>query len=517
MIFSKEDIEQITQRGMTLDQVLQQLETFNNGIPYVDVVAAATTANGILKLSKAAEKACVLRFEKARNGFDMLKFVPASGAASRMFKSLFEFMDEFNPENESFNSYLNRKKTSEIPTFFKALERFPFYDVVIKHVSDNYPEYKNLPYSHQNYLFVKTVLDSEVLNYGEHPKALLPFHRYETHVATAFEEQLSEAALYSASGNTARLHFTLTAQHLQHFRETLSEIKARVAKHKDMQFSITFSYQKQHTDTLAVNLDNTPFRDENNRLIFRPSGHGALLENLNAQDADLIFIKNIDNVAVVSYAEEISFYKKVLAGKLLTLQERIFTYAKALDAASPSQTEIESITQFLTTALHIALPSEFKAYPKAMQLQYLREKLHRPIRVCGMVKDEGEPGGGPFWVKDKEGNSSLQIVEAAQINGTDSTQKNIMKTTTHFNPVDIVCGIKNYKGEKYNLLDFADPEQGFITQKSEGGKTIKAIEAPGLWNGAMAHWNSVFVEVPRITFNPVKTVNDLLKPTHQVS
>ncbi|MEM9686973.1 MAG: DUF4301 family protein, partial [Bacteroidota bacterium] len=317
MIFSNEDIPQITQRGMTLNQVLQQLETFKKGIPYVDVVAAATTNNGILKLSKAAEKACVLRFEKVRNRLNMLKFVPASGAASRMFKSLFEFLDEFKPENESFDAYLNRKKTSDIATFFTALEQFPFYDAVIKHVSGNYPEYKSLSYSHQNYLFVKAILDREALNYGEYPKALLPFHRYETHSATAFEEQLSEAVLYSTSGNTARLHFTLTAQHLQHFRETLSEVKNRVAKHKDIQFSIAFSCQKQHTDTLAVTLDNTPFRDENNRLIFRPSGHGALLENLNDQDADLIFIKNIDNVAVVSYAEEISFYKKVLAGKLL--------------------------------------------------------------------------------------------------------------------------------------------------------------------------------------------------------
>ena len=433
-----------------------------------------------------------------------------------MFKFLFQFLDEYNPEIGSINAFINRNKAKELSLFFVGLEKFPFYAEVIEKAKQLYPNFDSLNDSQQKLIFIKTMLDEDKLNFSFYPKGLLPFHKYREHNATAFEEHLFEAALYCASNGKARLHFTISEKHEDKFDEEFQRIEKIVERKKNTQFDIVFSYQKESTDTIAVTKNNEPFRQEDGSLLFRPSGHGALLDNLNDIDADIIFVKNIDNVVVFKYENEVAYYKKMLGGILLSVQEQAFQYAERLELRTVTDTEITEITNFLKTKLNVVFSSEYDKYSKKYKIEYLMEKLNRPIRVCGMVKNEGEPGGGPFWTKDQADNISLQIVESAQIDKNIRAQKNILKNATHFNPVDIVCGVKNYKGQKYDLHEYVDHNTAFISMKTKTGKDLKALELPGLWNGSMAFWNTIFVEVPLITFNPVKTVNDLLKPAHQV-
>jgi len=315
----------------------------------------------------------------------------------------------------------------------------------------------------------------------------------------------------------ANIHFTISEKHNHRFDEEFKFIEEDVEERTNTKFNITFSYQKESTDTIAVTHKNEPFRDENEQLVFRPSGHVALIQNLNDLDADIIFIKNIDNVVVKKYKNEVADYKKMLAGILLEIQEKAFHYLKQLAKNQISESELIEIANFVSNRLNVSISNEFEKYSPKHQIKYLKDKLNRPIRVCGMVKNEGEPGGGPFWVKDESGTISLQIVESAQVDKGSKRQKEIMKNATHFNPVDLVCGTKNYLGESFDLTKFIDFKTAFISEKTKSGKHLKALELPGLWNGAMANWNTIFVEVPLLTFNPVKTVNDLLKPAHQLT
>lgn len=515
MKFTQEDIQQIENKGLTLDKVNSQIEIFKKGIPFTNLVAAATIGNGIQSLTEKDIKNSIEVFEGQRDAVSIVKFVPASGAATRMFKFLFKFIKDYNSEEQSLNSYLNKNKNKDLSIFLIGLEKFPFYGIVMEKILKEVPNYKNLDKDIQLLLFVKMMLDPDKLNYGDYPKGLLPFHEYKNNViSTAFEEHLFETVLYSNSAN-AKLHFTISEKYKNLFTDEFKRIEEKVEKKTNTSFDIFYSYQKQSTDTIAVTPDNKPFREKDGSLLFRPSGHGALIENLNSLDADLIFMKNIDNVVVFQYKEEVAKYKKVLAGILLELQNKVFNYLNKLEEGKISEDKILEITQFLNQKLNVKISEEFKKYSTKYQIEYLKDKLDRPIRVCGMVKNEGEPGGGPFWTKNEKGEVSLQIVESAQIDKSIKKQRQILKNSTHFNPVDIVCGTKNHKGEKYNLLEFVDHDTAFITMKTKTGKDIKALELPGLWNGSMANWNTIFVEVPLITFNPVKTVNDLLKPTHQ--
>jgi hypothetical protein len=343
----------------------------------------------------------------------------------------------------------------------------------------------------------------------------LPFHAYDSGSATPFEEHLKEAALYAKTEGKAHLHFTVSPQHDEMFKDEESKVGPKISEATDTQFLISYSNQKPSTDTIAVDMENQPFKNGDGSILFRPGGHGALIENLNEQDADIIFIKNIDNVVVDKNLEKVANSKKMLAGVLRKVQAKAFDYARLLEDNEVSPEKSDEIKSFLERELNVRMPKNYDDLDVGEQLSVLKDKLNRPIRICGMVKNEGEPGGGPFWVKDVEGNISLQIIESAQIDLSDQEQEAILKNSTHFNPVDLVCGVRNHKGEKYDLLDFVDPKQGFITGKTQEGKELKALELPGLWNGAMAFWNTLFVEVPLVTFNPVKTVNDLLKPTHQ--
>ncbi|MFD2543227.1 DUF4301 family protein [Lacinutrix gracilariae] len=516
MNLTEKDLKQIEAKNLSLDKVNAQIQVFKKGIPFVNLKDAANVGNGILKLSEEEKKQKIQVFEEQRNQKKILKFVPASGAATRMFKFLFKFIREFDEETETVNSYINRNKAVELSLFLVGLEKFPFYKEVLLQIEEDNPDYHTLSEINKKLIFIKTILAKDKLNFGAYPKGLLPFHEYKDHVSTAFREHLFEAALYASSNNLANLHFTISNKHQHIFDQELQSIKEAVEKITNTKFNVTFSNQCESTDTIAVTPKNEVFRDDNGEILFRPSGHGALLTNLNKLDADVIFIKNIDNTVVSKYKKEVADNKKMLGGLLIELQEQAFTFLKRLEDDTITEEELITIARFLKNKLHVVINIEFEKYSKTYQIEYLREKLNRPIRVCGMVKNEGEPGGGPFWIKDEGGNVSLQIVETAQIDKKNKSQKKLLKNATHFNPVDLVCGIKNYKGEKFDLNKYVDPKTAFITQKTKFGKDLKALELPGLWNGAMADWNTIFVEVPLITFNPVKTVVDLLKSAHQI-
>lgn len=509
--FSAGDYQELTAKGITKEKVEDQIKTFIEGIPYVRLEAAAVVNNGVLRISPKKSEKVVAEFRSKKKELSLLKFVPASGAASRMFKSLFGFLESYRPEVESIAAYLDQSADKDLEYFFENIEGFPFYEMISDRIKERSASTDNF-----RYLFVQEMLGENGLNYGFYPKGLLPFHNYQGSLVTPFEEHLFEGAQYASDGKEALLHFTISEQHKDLFQNELNRIEERVSQETGTSFNVSHSFQKSSTDTIAVTLENEPFRNSNNSLLFRPGGHGALIENLNDQNADIIFIKNIDNVLIRSKANEVSQYKELLAGVLLKVQNKVFQYTALLEEDSFTGDQLKTIKGFLESDLNVHFTDRYDGFTIAEQIEILKDKLDRPIRVCGMVKNEGEPGGGPYWVRDSNGNVSLQIVESAQVDMANKGQVSIFKEATHFNPVDIVCGVKDYKGEKYNLLNFIEPKQGFRTLKTKEGKDLKALELPGLWNGAMAYWNTIFVEVPSSTFNPVKTVNDLLKPAHRI-
>jgi len=490
-MFTQNDLNQIQELGINLDTVQQQIQDFKDGFPFMQLQKAATPENGVIQLSDEKLAEYVSLYESKVKSITPLKFVPASGAASRMFKSLFAFLEEGKSD----------KSTNQ---FFERLPEFAFYDDLQKVLPENADE--------------KTIADyyltSKGLEYGSLPKGLLKFHKYETGNRTAIEEHLVEGANYASTDGVVKLHFTVSPEHLSRFKMLLDKVVPTYETTFGVSYEITFSEQRRSTDTVAVNLDNTPFREKDGSLLFRPAGHGALLANLNDIDANIVFIKNIDNVVPDRIKQTTYDYKKALAGVLVYYQEKIFDYQHQLTQFA-SQPLIIELTEFFEKELCVLQPSNFTDLPHNDKIAYFLKKLNRPLRVCGVVKNTGEPGGGPFWCKNADRTTSLQIVESAQVDLDDEKQKEIFNNSTHFNPVDLICALKNSKGEKFDLLKFRDPKTGFVTQKSKDGKDLKAQELPGLWNGAMADWNTIFVEVPLITFNPVKTVNDLLRDEHQ--
>ena len=512
--FSSTDFVYIQEYGISIKNIQKQLNFFKEGIPKTNLISPATLSNGILKLSERDFQEKANFFDAQKSGLKLSKFVPASGAASRMFKFLMEFINEFDVENESINAYINRKKANKLSVFIVGLEKFPFFEAVDKQLKAEIPDFNSLDRSFKNYYFIKLLLSTDYFDFANKPKGILPFHKYDTHTTTPVEEHLLECTHYSSANNSSNLHFTISESHQKHFEKIIDAIKSKIEKKSNVSINVSYSYQNKSTDALAVTMKNKPFRDENRQLVFRPGGHGALIENLNNLDADIVFIKNIDNV-IQNNLEKISLYKKGLAGILLGIQQQVFSYLQALDSATVEPKFMDEIVLFLKDNLNISMTDGFYSACLENKIFELQTVLNRPLRVCGMVKNEGEPGGGPFWVQDNQGGSSLQIVESSQVDLDNDNQKAILNAATHFNPVDLVCGIKNYKKEKLDLTQFVDYNSGFIVEKNVAGKNIKGYELPGLWNGAMANWLTVFVQVPLITFNPVKTVNDLLKPAHQ--
>lgn len=505
-MMTPQDKEMLAKKGISEQQIAEQLACFEKGFPYLKLHAAASVENGIMAPAADVQKKYLDAWDAyMQTDKVVVKFVPASGAASRMFKNLFEFLGaDYDAPQTSFEK-----------TFFGKIDKFAFYadldEACLKTTGKNIAaligegSYKAV---------VSALLEAAGLNYGALPKGLLKFHKYEDGSRTPVEEHLVEGALYAANKNgKVNVHFTVSPEHRALFKALVDEKAAAYAKKYGVDYNVSFSEQKASTDTIAADMDNKPFRD-NGKLLFRPGGHGALIENLNDLDADIIFIKNIDNVVPDKLKGDTVLYKKLIAGVLVALQQKVFAYLQLLDTGKYTHDQVLEILQFLQKDLHCKNP-EVKNLEDSELAIYLKKKLNRPMRVCGMVKNVGEPGGGPFLAYNSDGTISLQILESSQIDMKDPAKKEMFEKGTHFNPVDLVCAVRDYKGHKFNLVNYVDKATGFISCKSKNGKELKALELPGLWNGAMSDWNTVFVEVPLSTFNPVKTVNDLLREQHQ--
>ena len=500
---TKQDLEQLSQMGLSPEGVQLQIDNFKKGFPKSHLDAAATPDNGGIRCLSDKE---IARYEKQYRALardkKILKFIPASGAATRMFKDLYSFTATYFGVAKNFE-----KEFPEVKTFLENLRTFAFYNDLkdcMERADLDIDDYmRRGDYS----TVINFLLKEQYLSYGSLPKALLKFHRYGAVQRTPLEEHIVEGALYARnSDNTVNLHFTISPEHRKAFLKKIAEVKHYYESTFGIKLKITFSEQKHYTDTIAVDEQNNPVRDENGRLTFRPGGHGALIENLNEQRADLIFVKNIDNVVPDWMKHTTVIYKQVLAGMLLELREKTFDALRTLDGKPDKQT-LSRLIRFAKEELNIMVPEGCDA-------KTLHTLLNRPMRICGMVKNLGEPGGGPFYTIDTKGRRSLQVVESAQVNHNDPQQEKIFQASTHFNPVDLVCSTKNYRGRYFDLRQYVDPQTGFISKKTKGALTVKSQELPGLWNGAMADWITLFVEVPIATFNPVKTVNDLLRKEH---
>ncbi len=508
-MFTKKDIKQIENKGLTVKNVGNQVRDFITGFPYLNIIKPATINDGLIKLNEDELSAYIKLFEDLNP--DTMKFVPASGAATRMFKFLFEFYEIAKAQYES----IDQIEDEDVKKFIVNIHKQAFYNDLKSTLETNNLEIDDLLEQGRFKEILKFLLFEKGLNYGQKPKGVLLFHKYEKEERTAFEEHLIEGAKYAKSNdNKVKIHFTISIEHQKMFIELLEKKQSKLQDQFGVIFEVEFSQQKSTTDIVAVDLENELFRNNDNSLLFRPGGHGALLENLNDLDSDIIFIKNIDNVVTDRLKETTYKYKKALAGLLLSYQEKIFDYINILKSNDFDNEMVQEIKLFIKQELFSDCIKFDYLEPEASK-KCLLEILNRPIRVCGMVKNEGEPGGGPFWVMQSNGTVNLQIVESSQIDIENAQKKEILKSSTHFNPVDLVCSTKDYKGEKFDLLKYRDSNTGFISKKSKDGKELKAQELPGLWNGAMANWNTIFVEVPIETFNPVKTVNDLLRPEHQ--
>lgn len=512
--FNGRDFVQLIQHGLDLDILAQQIHFIKQGSARIMLDRPALKNDGILVFSSDEMAQLAQQFDQNKTQLKLKKFVPASGAASRMFKFLNEFLAAFDPENETINAYINRSGNQELNVFLAGIEKFPFYADIQTKLQLDFPDFSSWEYDKQHYYTIVYLLHPNQLDSANKPKGVLEFHTYPTHLATPVEEHLKECSAYASANGISHLHFTVSQVHENLFQSALQAVQARVESESQTQIRVNYSYQFSHTDTIAVAENFEPFKDENKSLVIRPAGHGALIHNLGQLDADLVFIKNIDNV-IQNRLDEIALYKKALAGYLLQLQEKVFLILQQIDSQTISEYEIDSVVDWMKNSLNCSINEDFYKFTIENKWAYIKEKLNRPIRVCGMVKNEGEPGGGPFWVRNAKGHLSLQIVESSQVDLQNNFQRQMMQQSTHFNPVDLVCGLRNYRREKFNLADFVDPNTGFVVDKNKNGIPFKAYELPGLWNGAMARWLTVFVEVPLLTFNPVKTVNDLLKSAHQ--
>lgn len=505
-MLSEKDLQQLAAKGITPEKLEQQLGEFKTGFPFLKLEGSAVIGKGIVAPSAEEVKTYVKAWDDYKaEGKKIVKFVPASGAASRMFKDMFAFVDaEYDVPTTDFE-----KK------YFDNIEHFAFYDALDALLKEQKGKGVKELIAEGDYKSVaKGMLAKDGLNYGQLPKGMLLFHKYEEGARTPMEEHLVEGALYAASNGEANVHFTVSSEHLAFFKQKVADKADYYANTYGITYDISFSEQKPSTDTVAANPDGTPFRNEDGTLLFRPGGHGALIENLNDISADIIFVKNIDNVVPDRLKPETTEWKQVIAGVLVTLQKQAFQYLELLDSGKYDHDKLIEIVKFVQNEL-CCRKTDIKELEDADLVIYLRKKLNRPMRVAGMVKNVGEPGGGPFLAYNQDGTYSLQILESSQIDKKNEQYMKYFSEGTHFNPVDLVCAVKDYKGNDFNLPDYVDRTTGFISSKSKNGKELQALELPGLWNGAMSDWNTIFVEVPLGTFNPVKTVNDLLREQHQ--
>ncbi|MCL2290135.1 MAG: DUF4301 family protein [Bacteroidetes bacterium] len=495
--FTSRDLAFMAQRGSDPKHVEKQFAFFKTGFDFANINRNVSIGDGIVKFTDLEVEHWLSMYELLAQKKEMVKFVPASGAASRMFKDLYEAV---HPETTSLSDKAKH--------YLENIKDFAFFNDLKEHIEKTVDSFEEVVKDVKSKIPFEYLLGEKGLNYGNLPKGLLKFHKYDDESRTALEEHLVESAIYARSGDgICRLHFTVSPDHLDKFDELVAQVKEKYEERFGVTYHITYSIQEPSTDTLAAELDNTPFRDKAGNLLFRPGGHGALINNLNHIHADLVFVKNIDNVITEDKLESTIVYKKALAGYLLHLQVKSFEYQKRLsgERLAVSGGDLQEIIEFAKVKLMIQFDCENPTQEEVLK------KLHRPMRICGVVKNEGEPGGGPFWVTNRKGETSLQIVESSQIDMNNPVQKAFLTSASHFNPVDMFCCYKDMKGKFFDLNKYVDAYTGFISEKSYEGRTLKAMELPGLWNGAMADWITIFVEVPLSTFNPVKTVFDLLK------
>lgn len=503
-MFSQKDLQQIRSKGISIDEINQQIKHFQTGFPPADITMPATPGKGIILLNEGSQKHYRNIFMDNAPDNRIIRFIPASGAASRMFKALFSAREKLEGKKpEAQWEWISGNK--EIARFFRKLERYPFYEDLM------------LEEGVEPAGILDKLLGSEGLQYGNKPKGLLKFHKYSARDRrTAFEEHIREAVKYcEGRDGIVRIHLTVSPDHLDGFQTEAARILPGIEHEKGVSINLSFSFQKPESDTIAVDLENEPFRKQDGTLLFRPAGHGALIRNLDALDGDLVFISNIDNVAPDRMKNLRVGQKQVLGGVLLEIRSKIFYYLQQLDGEKePVKSRLDSMVSYLHERLGIAVPEKLDSWDIHELKRWLIGAMNRPIRVCGMVRNEGEPGGGPFYVRHESGEISLQIVESSQIDMNNKEKVDIVQGATHFNPVDLVCSLRDYRGKKFNLNHFVDPNTGFISEKSEGGRSLKALELPGLWNGSMAGWLTLFVDVPLETFSPVKTVFDLCRKEH---
>jgi len=521
LIFNEEDRLQLQTLGILEEEALAQIRTHQKSSFFITLERSCSMGDGIQKIPPEVVEIYLQAHSSAAQEGRFLKFVPASGAASRMFKIPFQFLTQnyaYQEDDwcESGTPDVALKKDFEY--CMEEIQKIAFYPELQKVMEESGQDLSDLLKIGQYQTVLEYLLTPKGLNYGALPKGLMKFHRYPSGSRTALEEHLMEGVNYVHDREgICRFHVTTSPEHQKAFKDFFAAVRPGYEKTGHFRLDVEFSIQSHSTDTLAVEGDNRPFRDKQGRLVFRAGGHGALLQNLNQIQGDLIYIKNIDNVVRDPFKDSTILWKKILGGFLVILQRKIHKYVKIITGGDPDRGFLREVMQFIHNNLHIPEPSDFKEWNLDLQKEFLKRKLIRPLRVCGMVRNVGDPGGGPFWVRNKDRELSLQIVEQAQVHMANEDQQAIWKASTYFNPVDLVCAVRDFKGRPFNLMEFIDPEAVFITQKSKEGKELKALELPGLWNGSMSHWLTVFVEVPNSTYNPVKKVTDLLRPEHQPS
>lgn len=515
--FSEKDRQQMAEMGITEYTAMEQLEIFERRLSPVQLQRPCTVGDGIRILNDSEVEKYSQTYSEAVQAGRTMKFIPASGAASRMFKLLLRFNSEFDQIHlsEIMNGAKDDSDYADFLKFAKGIRSYAFFGDLRELLNRKGFDIEERIRAGQFKEIVNAVVAEGGLNYAELPKGLIKFHKYNSEARTAFEEHLVEAAAYCKDKDgIARLHLTISPEHEEAVKSHIKMVRSKYERN-GLQFEINYSFQKPSTNTIAVDMENKPFRLDDGTILFRPGGHGALLENLNELEGDIIFIKNIDNVVPDRLKEETYKCKRILGGILVKLQRTIFHYLNKLSNVPGAPQLIKEAGEFAGSKLSIRMPKHILNASLDEQKQFLIEKLNRPLRVGGMVRNEGEPGGGPFWIRQQDGAESLQVVEAAQVNKDDPDQEKVWQSATHFSPTDFVCGVRDFTGKPFDLVKFRDPDAAFITKKFQNGRELKALELPGLWNGSMAFWNTVFVEVPIITFNPVKTVLDLLRPNHQ--
>lgn len=507
-LFTTEDLALLEARGISAEEATRQVHAMRTGFPYLQILASASLERGIVRIDASEQAGYMQAWTDylSSPSASVCKMVPASGAASRMFKSLFSYIDADEVE-----------PSGSVKRFFDEIQSFAFYDRLGEIcLRNNWKSTAKLITQGEYKEVLRNLLQERGLNYGALPKGLIPFHSYSKGSCTAAEEHLVEGALYAREQmGQVRIHFTVSPEHLTAFRNLIDERREYFEDKYGVYYDVTYSEQQASTDTLALSPSTgLPFRTDTGGLVFRPGGHGSLINNLGDLEADVIFIKNIDNVVPDHLKGATVMYKKLLAGVLINLRKRIYTYVEQLEGGRLSRTALDEIAHFVTDTLCIDIPEATKHDDEGLQ-RWLLAKLDRPCRVCGMVRNQGEPGGGPFLIREADGSTSLQILESVQIDMNDPVQRAYFEAGGYFNPVDLVCSIRDHKGQKYDLHKYVNPQTAFLSHKSLEGRELIALERPGLWNGAMHHWNTIFVEVPIETFNPVKEVNDLLRYEHQ--